>query len=289
MSIKVALRTLAMVKKRVSATSKDPPFHDLPYGGRPAAGISKPKLIHGTIIVAVRFDQGLIMAGDRLAVDDSGRIFSRDEVKLVNVQGNAVIGSAGLISSAQQIVEDFMFICDNLSSIVKRDISVSGKAKILRSVIEAHISACRWFNPYFDSVFEAIMGGCDKYNRGTIFSFDELGGIYPHPYFCAIGSGGPDALTFLEDRFQVNLGLEEAIGLALGAVNAAGKAVHTVSHRLDYPPPTVKVISYKGGVIDVPESDIVRGRSRAAQQDIDHRFGRSEKKIAARSKNRRKK
>lgn len=87
----------------------------------------------------------------------------------------------------------------------------------------------------------------------------------------------------------MNLELEEAIGLVLGAVNAAGKAVNTVSHKFDYPPPTVKVISYKGGVMDVPEFDIVRWRSRAAQQDIDYRFGRLKKKKTIRSSDRRKK
>lgn len=80
----------------------------------------------------------------------------------------------------------------------------------------------------------------------------------------------------------MNLGLEEALGLALGAINAAGKAVNSASHRLDYPPPTAKIISYEGRVIDVPESVIAQWRSRAAQYDIDHRFGRSEKKRAAR-------
>lgn len=288
MSIKAVLRTLDMVRERMPVTSTDPPFHDLSYGGRPAAGINKPRLIHGTIITAVKFAKGLVMAGDRLAIDSGGRVFSRDEEKLNNIQRNAVIGCAGLISFAQKVVEDLRFICDNLSSIVKRDISVLGKAKILRSVIEAHISASRWFNPYFDAVFEAIMGGCDKYNRGVIFSFDELGGIYPHQDFCAIGSGGPAALTFLEDHFQVNLGLEEAIGLALGVVNAAGKAVNTASHKFDYPPPTVKVISYKGGVIDVSESAIVQWRSSAAQYDIDHRFGRLKKKRTAHSDRRKK-
>lgn len=182
MSIKTALRIFDVVGERMSVAGKGPPFHDLTYADRPAVGTNKPRLVHGTIITAVRFDQGLVMAGDRLAIDSGGRVFSRDEDKLVAIQKNAVIGSAGLISSAQQIVEDFKFVCDNLSSIVKREISVPGKAKILRSVVEAHILTCRWFNPYFDSVFEAIMGGSDKYNKGFIFSFDELGGIYSHQF-----------------------------------------------------------------------------------------------------------
>lgn len=286
MSVKAALRAFDIVRERMSAANKDPSFHGL--AGRPAAGTNKPKLIHGTVITAVRFDKGLVMAGDRLAIDSGGRVFSRDEVKLVAIQKNAVVGFAGLISFAQKVIEDLKFVCDNLSSVVKRDISVSGKAKILRSVVEAHILASRWFNPYFDSVFEAIMGGHDKYNRGAIFSFDELGGIYLHQDFCAIGSGGPDAQTFLDNHFQVNLELGKALGLALGAISAAGKAVTTVSSRFDYPPPMAKVISYEGGVINVPESDIVRWRSRAAQQDIDHRFGRPEKRMA-RPKDRRKK
>lgn len=196
MSIKAALRIFDVARReRIFTTNKDPSFHDLTYAGRPAAGTNKPRLVHGTVITAVRFDNGLIMAGDRLAIDSGGRIFSRDENKLIAIQENTVVGSAGLISFAQKVVEDLRFICGNLSSIVKRDISASGKAKILRSVIEAHILDSRWFNPYLDAVFEAIMGGCDKYNRGVIFSFDELGGIYLHQDFCAIGSGGPDAQT----------------------------------------------------------------------------------------------
>lgn len=283
MSIKAALRTFDMVK-RISTTNKDPSFHSLAQADRSAVGTNKPRLIQGTVITAVRFDKGLVMAGDRLAVDSGGRVFSRDEEKLVDIQRNAVVGSAGLISFAQKAVEDLKFVCDNLSSIIKREISVSGKAKILRSVIEAHISASGWFNPYFDAVFEAIMCGCDKYNRGVIFSFDELGGIYPHQDFCAIGSGAPEAKTFLDHHFQVGFRLEEALGLVLGAVNASGKAVITVSPKLDYPPPTAKVISYEGGIINVPESAVTDWRSRASQRDINYRFGRPEKKEAARRK-----
>lgn len=285
MSIRAALRTFNMVKKQVYRTNKDPSFYDLAQTNRPTAGTSNPRLLHGTVITAVSFNQGLVMAGDRLAIDSSGRVFSRDEKKLVNVQENTVIGYAGLLSFAQKVTEDLIFICNNLSSIIQRGVSVSGKAKILRSVVETHISASDWLNPYFDAVFEAVMGGCDKYNRrGVIFSFDELGGIYLHQDFYAIGSGGPAALGFLEDQFQMNLELEEALGLALGAINSAGKAVNTVSPRFDYPPPTAKVISYEGKVIDVPESDIVNWRSRAAQQDIDHRFGRLKKKRSAHRK-----
>lgn len=280
MSIKAALHALDIVGARMFLTNKDPSFYGLTQAGRPAVGTDKPRLAHGTIITAVRFDKGLVMAGDRLAVDSGGRVFSRDEIKLVDIQRTAVIGFAGLISFAQKVVEDLEFVCDNLSSIIKREVSVYGKAKILRSVIEANISTCRWFNPYFDAVFEAIMCGCDKYNRGVIFSFDELGGIYNHPYFCAIGSGGQDAKTFLEDRFQVGLGLEKALGLALGAVSAAGKAVITVSSRFDYPPPTAKILPYEGGIVNVPESDMVRWRSCAAQYDIEHRFRRLKKRTA---------
>lgn len=287
-SIKTALRALDIVGGRIFRTNKDPSFYDISQADRLAVGTKKPRLTHGTIIVAVRFDKGLVMAGDRLALESGGRVFSRDENKLADIQKNAVVGSAGLLSFAQKIVEDLEFVCENLSSIVKRDISVSGKAKILRSVIETHISASRWFNPYFDAVLETVMGGCDKYNGGTIFSFDELGGIYLHQNFYAIGSGGPDAQTFLEDRFQVKLRLEEALGLALGAISAAGKAVTTVSARFDYPPPTAKILSYEGGIVNVPESDVIRWRSRAAQYDIDHHFRRSEKRTV-RPQDRRKK
>lgn len=211
---------------------------------------------HGTTIVAVEYEDGIVMAADRLATQGWGDVFSRSMLKLHNIDQNAVIGICGSVAFAQQVIEDLTNFCEVLSAKIKRPVSLEGKSNLLREIIRANIFNLPWYQLMGVS-FGAILGGFDRRDGKIIYSFDTDGGVYAHEQFAADGSGYPQARDFLEEHFQYDMSPDEAVACALGAIRKAGKFVTSVSHPLDDPPPTVKIIN-QSGIKDVAEDAIAR-------------------------------
>ena len=130
--------------------------------------------------------------------------------------------------------------------------------------------------------FGAILGGYDRYDGKMILSFDTDGGVYPHERFATDGSGYKEARSYINTRFQYDLSLEEALGIAIGAIREAGKFVTSVSHPLD-PPPTVKVISHDG-IRDVSEESIMQWILETEEEEEEHLFGKQNPKEEHNSK-----
>lgn len=211
---------------------------------------------HGTTIVAVEYEDGVVMAADRLATYGHGEIFSRATIKLHNIDQNAVIGICGSLAFAQRVVEDLENFCEVLSAKIKRPVSLDGKGNLLRQIIRANIFDVPWY-PFIDVSFGTILGGYDRRNGKTICSFETDGGVYHHERFATDGSGHREARDFLEEHFQYDMSPDEAVACALGAIRKAGKFVTSVSHPLDDPPATVKIIN-QSGIKDVAEESIAR-------------------------------
>lgn len=211
---------------------------------------------HGTTIVAVEYEDGVVMAADRLATQGWGNVFSRSILKLHNIDQNAVIGICGSLSFAQQVIEDLSNFCEILSTKIKRPVSLGGKSNLLKQIIRENIFDLPWYRLMGVS-FGAILGGFDRNDGKVICSFDTDGGIYRHEQFAVDGSGYTQARDFLEEHFQYDMSPDEAVACALGAIRQAGKFVTSVSHPLDDPPSTVKIIT-KNGIKEVAEDAIAR-------------------------------
>jgi proteasome beta subunit len=210
---------------------------------------------HGTTIVALAYKDGVIMAADRLATYGGGEVFSRTEIKLHNLETNAVVGICGMLAFAQHVIEDMEYLCQFISSQSKRPVSIPGKSNLLKQMIAANRD--EFLYRLIGVSFGAILGGYDHISGPVILSFNTAGGVHRHECFVTDGSGYSQARDFLEEYFQYDMQPDEAIGLALGAIRKAGKFVTSVSHPLDDPPPTVKIIS-KNGISDVAEEAIAR-------------------------------
>ncbi|MDO8664533.1 MAG: hypothetical protein Q7K44_03270, partial [Candidatus Liptonbacteria bacterium] len=225
---------------------------------------------HGTTIVAIEYDDGIVMAADRLATQYHGDVFSRTEIKLKDINKNAVLGICGSLAFAQNVIEDLENFCDVISAKIKRPISIQGKSNLIKQIIKTNIFDLPW-HQLMGVSFGAILGGYDHYDGKIILSFDTDGGIYPHEKFATDGSGYSQARDYIHDRFQYDLSLEEATGIAIGAIRQAGKFVTSVSHPLD-PPPTVKVIS-QDGIRDVSEESILQWILETEEEEEQHLFG----------------
>ncbi len=226
-----------------------------------ASGMQKPR---STTIVAIRYKDGVVMAGDRLTIEGWGSVFSRTSVKLDDIQDNAVIGTCGLVALAQGIIEDLQFMCGVISGKIKRQISLEGKCNLLKEVVIANALEEQWLL-YFGVSFGAIMGGFDLLSGPAIASFDTEGGVYRHEDFFTDGSGRRLAQSYIDHRYQYGMSFEKTVPLAVGAVLQAGKYETSVSHPLD-PPPTVKVIS-ENGIYTMPEKVVKECRDKIQEEN----------------------
>lgn len=223
---------------------------------------------HGTTIVALAYKDGIIMAADRLATYGSGEVFSRDEIKLHNLETNSVIGICGMIAFAQHVIEDMEYFCKGIAMRKKYPVSIQGKSNLLKQSIAANRD--EFLYRLMGVSFGAILGGYDRISGPAILSFDTEGGVYHHECFATDGSGGSTARNILSKHFQYDMPKDEAACLALAAIREAGRWHTSVSHPLDTPP-TVKIID-KDGVKDIAEESITEWILETEEEEDNHLF-----------------
>lgn len=229
---------------------------------------------HGTTIAAIAYKDGVIMAADRLATYGSGEVFSRTEIKLHDLETNAVIGICGMIAFAQHVIEDVENLCEIISARNKRPVSFPGKSNLLKQIIAANRD--EFLYRLMGISFGAILGGYDRVSGPAILSFDTAGGVYNHECFATDGSGGSTARNILSKHFQYDMSKDEAACLALAAIREAGRWHTSVSHPLDTPP-TVKIIN-KDGIKDVAEESICQWILETEEEEDKHLFANRTKR-----------
>ena len=187
----------------------------LPLGGD-ASGVQQ---AHGTTVLALRFDGGVVMAGDRRATAGNSiehrameKVFAADRHSAV-----AIAGSAGM---AVEMVRLFQVQLEHYEKVEGVALSLSGKANQLAQMVRSHLPmAMQGF------VVVPLFCGFDvERGVGRIFTYDPAGGHYEETDFQATGSGGRDARTTIKLGYRDNLDVDEAVELAVLALYEAADA-----------------------------------------------------------------
>ena len=187
----------------------------LPLGGD-ASGVQQ---AHGTTVLALRFDGGVVMAGDRRATAGNSiehrameKVFAADRHSAV-----AIAGSAGM---AVEMVRLFQVQLEHYEKVEGVALSLSGKANQLAQMVRSHLPmAMQGF------VVVPLFCGFDvERGVGRIFTYDPAGGHYEETDFQTTGSGGRDARTTIKLGYRENQSREDAIELAVLALYEAADA-----------------------------------------------------------------
>ena len=165
---------------------------------------------HATTVVALRFADGVIMAGDRRAT--AGNIIAHRAMEKVfpadHFSAVAIAGSAGM---AVEMVRLFQVQLEHYEKVEGSVLSLEGKANQLAQMVKQHLPmAMQGF------VVVPLFAGYDT-ARGTgrIFSYDATGGHYEDTDFQATGSGGRDARSTIKLGYREGLSQDEAVELAI--------------------------------------------------------------------------
>jgi len=188
---------------------------------RPAAATGpmtqQPVVAHGTTVCAIRYADGVVMAGDRRAT--AGNLIAhRTMEKIYPADRHSGVAIAGAAGAAMEMVKLFQLQLEHYEKLEGVPLSFEGKANTLAQMVRSNLTAALQLG----LVVVPLFAGYDmRRRRGRIFTYDATGGRYEETDFQAEGSGGRDARTTIKLGWREDLPREAAVELAIAALYEA--------------------------------------------------------------------
>jgi len=193
------------------------PFASASLSG--ASGDAAALSAHGTTVVALRYSEGVVMAGDRRATEGYYIADSRMD-KVFPADDYSVVGIAGVAGQAIETVRLFQVELEHYEKVEGETLSLEGKANRLAQLLRASFALIMQ-----GLVVVPIYAGYDlAKSEGRIFRYDAIGGRYEETDYNTTGSGGRDAKASLKKRWHPGLDRTAAIEAAVESLVDAGEA-----------------------------------------------------------------
>lgn len=170
-------------------------------------------ITHGTTCVAIRYADGVVMAGDRRAT--AGNFISHRTIEKVfpadRHSGVAIAGAAG---PAVEMVKLFQLQLEHYEKVEGAPLSLEGKANQLSQMVRNHLPAAMQ-----GLAVVPIFAGYDTARgAGRLFQYDVTGGRYEEFDHATTGSGSLHATTVVKMGWRETLDADAAIELAIRAL-----------------------------------------------------------------------
>ena len=226
----------------------------LPNVAHPTLPGAVPEIPHGTTVLALRYRDGVIMAGDRQATSGF-QVASRRIEKIFKADDFSGVGIAGAAGPAMEMAKLFQTELEHYEKVEGDNLSLEGKANKLGQMIRMNLPAAMQGL----AVVPIFAGFDEKANLGRLFKYDITGGRYEETNYDSQGSGSKDARDSLKKLWRRDMTRDDALRVALEAlIDAADEDVGTGGPDLVRGIfPTVKTIT-RSGFGELPEDDIRR-------------------------------
>ena len=182
-------------------------------GPVPAGAVAQLPTSHATTVVAVRYRDGVVMAGDRRAT--MGNIISHRSIEKVfpadRHSGVAIAGAAG---PAMEMVKLFQLQLEHYEKVEGSALSLEGKANQLAQMVRSHLPAAMQGL----AVVPLFAGYDTARGAGRLFQYDMTGGRYEETNFATTGSGGMLASTVIKVGFADDMPRDTAVDLVIDAL-----------------------------------------------------------------------
>ena len=171
---------------------------------------------HGTTVLALRYDKGVVMAGDRRATE--GHLVAHRRIRKVFpadlYSAVAIAGTAGL---AMDMVKLFQVELEHYEKIEGIRLSLEGKATFLARLVRNQLPMALQ-----GLVVVPLFAGYDEQiDQGRVYTFDVVGGRYEEAEFGSTGSGSRLAKAYLRTQYEDDLPAEAAVTTAVNALVSA--------------------------------------------------------------------
>ena len=181
-----------------------------------AAPASAEGFRHGTTVVALRYADGVVMAGDRRATEGHA-IAHRAMEKVFPADRYSAVAIAGAAGPAVEMVRLFQTQLEHYEKVEGVVLSLEGKANQLGQMVREHLPMAMQ-----GLAVVPLFAGYDLARQtGRIFTYDVTGGHYEESEFNATGSGGRDARTTIKLGYRDGLPRDAAVELAIQSLYEA--------------------------------------------------------------------
>jgi proteasome beta subunit len=225
------------------------------------AGEGLPGVPVGTTVLALKYQAGVVIAGDRQATEGY-QVASRRIEKVYAADEYSAVAIAGAAGPCIEMVRLFQTELAHYEKIEGMHLSLEGKANRLAQMVRANLPLAMQ-----GLLVVPIFVGYDlKRGEGRIFKYDVAGGRYEETEYYSIGSGGKDARSSLKKLYRAGLAEEEAVHTALEALYDAADEDRGTGGP-DFVRgifPTVKLVTGRGA-LDVPEDRVATGCAAIAE------------------------
>ena len=174
---------------------------------------------HATTCVALKYADGVVVAGDRRAT--SGNWISHREMeKVVQTDRHSAVAISGAAGPAMDMIKLFSLQLEHYEKMEGRPLSLEGKANQLSMMVRNNLPAAMQ-----GMVVMPLFAGFDTdMTEGRIWAYDATGGRYEEREFVTIGSGGMHAGTVVKVGWKSGLTSTEAVRLAARSLWEAADA-----------------------------------------------------------------
>jgi len=180
------------------------------FGGAGGGGGGMVAVPHATTVVALRYAEGIIMAGDRRAT--AGNVIAHNAMeKVFPADRYSAVAIAGTAGMAIEMVRLFQVQLEHYEKVEGSALSLEGKANQLAQMVRSHLPMAMQGL----AVVPLFAGYDTGRGIGRIFNYDVTGGHYEDTDFQSTGSGGRDARTTIKLGWREGLPVDEALDLAI--------------------------------------------------------------------------
>lgn len=182
-----------------------------PAPTEPVAG--QVPITHGTTVVAIRYAEGVVMAGDRRAT--TGNLIAHRTIeKVFPADRHSGVAFAGAAGPGMELVKLFQLQLEHYEKVEGAPLSLEGKANQLGQMIRGNLPAAMQ-----GFVVVPLFAGYDtRRSQGRLFQYDVTGGRYEEFNHAATGSGSLHAGTVVKLGWRETIDRLEAIDLAVSAL-----------------------------------------------------------------------
>ncbi len=206
----------------------------------------------GTTVLAMRYDQGVLVAGDRLATMGH-QVASREIEKVYATDLHSLMAIAGAAGPAIEMARLLRIQLEHYEKIEGEPLELEGKANTLAQLIKQNLPMAMQ-----GLVVVPLFAGYDlRRGLGRLWRYEPTGGRYEERDFDSVGSGSLFARESLKKAYRGGLDRAGALAVAIEALTDAAdedRATGGVDPiREIYP--RVKVCE-RDGTVDVADDEI---------------------------------
>lgn len=224
-----------------------------------ALGANAPPATEATTVLAFKFRDGVVVAGDRRATAGHMVMYERAE-KLINVDARSILAVAGVPAVAFEMARVLEHSFQYYRRSQLQEMSTAGKvrslSKLLKENLPLTLQGVGTVVPIFATYDE---------EGGKVFFYDALGAQFESGDFAASGSGALAVRSVLHyvnrwgDKALARLAEDEATVVALRALDTAATSdTATGGHNPRANVfPTVRVIT-RDGIHEVSDTELAK-------------------------------